>query len=66
VEIRLKHQYARVIALIGMLGLLVVVNASAQTADDNSLNEINKQLSNSISSIWALQFQENTYWLKQA
>lgn len=59
----MKYQCAQVIALIGMLGLLVVANASAQTADDKSLDEVNKQLSNPISSIWALQLQQNTYWL---
>lgn len=28
-----------------------------------SLTEVNKELSNPISSIWALQFQQNTFWL---
>lgn len=27
-----------------------------------SLTEVNKELSNPISSIWALQFQQNTFW----
>jgi hypothetical protein len=62
----------RVIALIGVLGFLVVANASAQTTQnpppvdepnlpDNqkSLTEVNKELANPISSIWALQLQEN-------
>jgi hypothetical protein len=61
----LKYQYARVIALVGLLGLLVVGNASAQTSDDKSLDEVNKQLANPISSIWALQLQENAYWLNK-
>jgi hypothetical protein len=61
----LKNGYVRVIALIGILGLLTVVRAFAQTADDKSLDEVNKQLSNPISSIWALQLQENTYWLNK-
>jgi len=30
-----------------------------------SLTEVNKELSNPISSIWALQIQENTYWLNK-
>src|SRR5579864_8196747 len=30
-----------------------------------SLDEVNKELSNPISSIWALQLQENTYWLNK-
>jgi hypothetical protein len=30
-----------------------------------SLTEVNKELSNPISSIWALQFQQNTYWLNR-
>ena len=30
-----------------------------------SLTEINKELSNPISSIWALQFQQNTFWLNK-
>ncbi len=62
---QLKYQYVRLIALIGFLGFLTVANASAQTADDKSLDEVNKQLSNPISSIWALQLQENTYWLNK-
>jgi hypothetical protein len=30
-----------------------------------SLTEVNKELSNPISSIWALQFQQNTFWLNK-
>jgi hypothetical protein len=30
-----------------------------------SLREVDKELSNPISSIWALQFQQNTYWLNK-
>jgi len=33
--------------------------------DGKSLDEVNKELSNPISSIWALQLQENTYWLNK-
>jgi len=66
----------RQIALTGFLGLLVVANASAQTAPNSppadestlpdnqkSLTEVNKELSNPISSIWALQLQENTFFI---
>ena len=42
----MKFQHARVIALIGILALLVVAPAVAQTADSKSLDEVNKQLSN--------------------
>jgi hypothetical protein len=31
--------------------------------DEKSLTEVNKELSNPISTIWSLTFQENTYWL---
>jgi hypothetical protein len=45
--------------------LVVVAPAVAQTVDGKSLSEVNKELSNPISSIWALQLQENTYWLNR-
>jgi hypothetical protein len=61
----LKYQYAQIIALFVFLGLMVVAPASAQTADDKELDEVNKKLSNPISSIWALQLQENAYWLNK-
>jgi len=61
----LKHQFAQVIALIGIVGLLISTPVAAQTADSKSLDEVNKELSNPISSIWALQLQENTYWLNK-
>ena len=61
----MNHQYTRVIVLIGILGLPVVASAAAQTADSKSLDEVNKELSNPISGIWALQLQENTYWLNR-
>lgn len=61
----MKHQLARVTVLVWIIGLAVVVGARAQTADSKSLNEVNKELSNPISSIWALQLQENTYWLSK-
>jgi hypothetical protein len=47
------------------LGFLQVASAAAQTAGGKSLDEVNKELSNPISSIWALQLQENTYWLNK-
>jgi hypothetical protein len=47
------------------LVFLHVPFSAAQTADSQSLNEVNKELSNPISSIWALQLQENTYWLNK-
>jgi hypothetical protein len=66
----------RLIALTGVLGFLLVANASAQTTQnpppvdestlpDNqkSATEVNKELSNPISSIWALQIQENTFFI---
>ena len=61
----MKHQFAQVIALIGIVGLLISTPVAAQTADSKSLDEVNKELSNPISSIWALQLQENTYWLNK-
>jgi hypothetical protein len=62
----LKYQYARAFTLIALLALLGLGNASAQTANNKSLDEVNKELSNPISSIWALQLQENTYWLNKS
>src|SRR5271156_6705143 len=72
----MKGQYMRLIALTGILGLFVVANASAQTpsnpqpVDESKLpdnqkseTEVNKELSNPISSIWALQIQENTFFI---
>jgi hypothetical protein len=55
----------RLLALIAFFSFLHVVPAPAQTADGKSLDEVNKELSNPISSIWALQLQENTYWLNK-
>ena len=38
--------------------------AAEQRPDETkSLTEVNKELSNPISSIWSLTFQQNTYWL---
>lgn len=50
------------IYLVAILSFAVVPRALAQSADSRSLDEVNKELSNPISSIWALQLQENTYW----
>jgi hypothetical protein len=47
------------------LGLLVATRTASQQPDNTSLSEVNKQLSNPISSIWALQLQQNTYWLNR-
>lgn len=59
----MKFRCTRAIVLVGLLGMVLVAPVSAQANDDKSLDEVNKQLSNPISSIWALQLQENTYWL---
>jgi hypothetical protein len=72
----LKLQYAHVIALLGVLSFLVVANGSAQTLPNpapaaqaatapltDEATEVNKELSNPISSIWALQIQENTFFI---
>jgi len=61
----MKIQCAKIILLTGLLSLLVIANASAQTPPSppptvDSATEVNKELSNPISSIWALQIQENT------
>jgi hypothetical protein len=61
----MKSRYVRRTILVAVLGFLVVAPAAAQTANDKSLDAVNKQLSNPISSIWALQLQENTYWLNK-
>ena len=50
---------------LAVFGFLIVAGAAAQTTDGKSLDEVNKELSNPISSIWALQLQENTYWLNK-
>jgi hypothetical protein len=53
------------LALLAICSLTGAVSAAAQTSDSKSLDEVNKELSNPISSIWALQLQENTYWLNR-
>ena len=62
----MKYRSARVVGLAVALSLLMIVHAGAdETASDKAADEVNKQLSNPISSIWALQLQQNTYWLNQ-
>jgi hypothetical protein len=62
----MKYQHARVIALIGVFCLVLSGRSAAdESAADQAADQINKQLSNPISSIWALQLQQNTYWLNQ-
>ena len=61
----MKHRRKLATALIAILGSLIVLTAATRTADSQSLDEVNKQLSNPISSIWALQVQQNTYWLNK-
>jgi len=38
-------------------------NESIESINKESLTEVNKKLSNPISSTWSLTFQENTYWI---
>jgi hypothetical protein len=59
------NRFARSLGLLALLGFLHLPSAAAQTEDSKSLSEVNKELSNPISSIWALQLQENTYWLNK-
>jgi hypothetical protein len=61
----LNRHCMRLVALIALLGVLQVAAATPQTTDSKSLDEVNKELSNPISSISALQLQENTYWLNR-
>jgi len=60
-----ENRFKRSLALIACFCFLYIPIAMAQTADSKSLDEVNKELSNPISSIWALQLQENTYWLNK-
>jgi hypothetical protein len=68
-----------ILVLVASLLLCRVSRAMAQSApapadsraaenlpnDSKSLTEVNKELSNPISSIWAIASQENTYWLNK-
>jgi hypothetical protein len=60
-----KSRFARSLVLFTLLTFLHVPSSAAQTPESTSLDEVNKELSNPISSIWALQLQENTYWLNK-
>ncbi len=66
----MKLRYVQLLFFLA-LALMVASPAAAdgptaaETAESESLTEINKQLSNPISSIWARQFQQNTYWLNK-
>jgi hypothetical protein len=58
----------QLIVLAGILGLVIVSNTFAQTPPNpapklDDATEVNKELSNPISSIWALQIQENTFFI---
>lgn len=61
----MKSPCIRLVTCIALVGFLPVAHAAAQTPNSKSLDEVNKELSNPISSIWALQLQENTYWLNK-
>jgi len=61
----MKLRLVRLYICFAILGFTVVSRSFAQTSDGESLSEVNKELSNPISSIWALQLQENTYWLNR-
>jgi len=61
---RMKLGYVRLLFCLALV-LTAVSPAAADTAESESLTEVNKQLSNPISSIWALQLQQNTYWLNK-
>ena len=70
---------ASVVAIAAMLQVCLVFGVAAQSAlpapplhnraaekqpdQQKSLTEVNKELSNPISSIWSLTIQQNTYWL---
>jgi hypothetical protein len=72
----MKYLCAQTVALVAVLALLVAAYALAQTTpnpppvdestipdNQKSETEVKKELSNPISSIWALQVQENTYFI---
>lgn len=59
----LKNQIVRLLTLVALLGVLYVSSAAAQTPTTDEATEVNKELSNPISSIWALQIQENTFFI---
>jgi len=68
--------FVRTIAIVSLVLLCCVPRALAQAKvdppsldesklpdDKKSLTEVNKELTNPISSIWSITFQNNTYWL---
>src|SRR6202158_5068341 len=59
----LENRFKRSLPLVAFFCFLHAPFAAAQTADGKSMTEVNKELSNPISSIWALQLQENTYFI---
>src|ERR1700724_1262171 len=71
---KLPGSYFIVLGLLAAVLVCATHDASAQasqstgpdtisvSSEGKSLTEVNKELSNPISSIWALAFQENTYW----
>src|SRR5271167_209929 len=63
--VMMRVRLVRLLALLAIWVLTAAVPAAAQTPNGKSLDEVNKELSNPISSIWALQLQENTYWLNK-
>jgi hypothetical protein len=60
----MNHRCALLIISV-ISSFLMVGSAAGQGSDSKSLDEVNKELSNPTSSIWALQLQENTYWLNR-
>ena len=76
---RVRRRLATILAAAVVIQLCCASGARAQSAmavtpaderaaekmpdQAKSLTEVNKELSNPISSIWSLTFQENTYWL---
>jgi hypothetical protein len=64
-KVQMRILAVRLLAVVAIQALTVAVPAAAQEPESKSLDEVNKQLSNPISSIWALQLQENTYWLNK-
>jgi hypothetical protein len=57
-----KNRRVRIVSLIAVFALATSVRVCAQTVDSKSLSQ---QLSNPISTIWAVQLQKNTYWLSK-
>jgi hypothetical protein len=61
----MKATWIRLLFCLGILCLTAAHPSFAQTANSKSLDEVNKELSNPISSTWALSIQQNTYWLNK-